>query len=64
MRMLKPKEVEEQLQVHRSTVYRLISSRRLRSVRIGGVYRIPQEALDELVQRGEVQDAEVLTAEG
>lgn len=56
MRMLKPKEVEELLQVHRSTVYRLITSRRLRSVKIGGVYRIPQEALDELVGEVEVQD--------
>lgn len=63
MRMLKPKEVQAALNVHQSTMYRMLKSGAIRSVKIGGIYRIPQEALDELVGR-EVQDAEVLTAEG
>jgi len=61
--MLKPKEVQAALNVHHSTMYRMLKSGAIRSVKIGGIYRIPQEALDELVGR-EVQDAEVLTAEG
>lgn len=60
MRMLKPKDVQAALNIHQSTMYRMLKSGAIRSVKIGGIYRIPQEALDELVGCREVQDEVVL----
>jgi excisionase family DNA binding protein len=48
-RLYNPDEVAEILGCGRANVYRLIKSRELRSVKIGGLRRIPAEALDELI---------------
>jgi excisionase family DNA binding protein len=48
-RLYNPDEVAEILGCGRANVYRLIKSRELRSVKIGGLRRIPEEALDELI---------------
>lgn len=48
-RMLRVKAVAEKLDVHVSTVYRLVESERLHAVRIGfgkGAVRIPESSLD------------------
>lgn len=45
---LTPAEVAAQLRVSRGTVYRLIESGLLRARRIGGQWRIPESAVDEV----------------
>lgn len=47
--LLTPEEAAERLSVGRSRIFELISSGRLRSVRIGNSRRIPTEALVEFV---------------
>jgi len=44
------------LGLDRSTVYQLIGRGRLEIVRIGTVTRVPIEAIDELVERGEIDE--------
>lgn len=45
--MLTPQEVATELAVDRETVYRLISAGQLPAVRVGSLWRISREALDE-----------------
>jgi excisionase family DNA binding protein len=40
------------LQVVDETVYRYIKSGKLRAIRIGGLWRVPSDALDEFLRRG------------
>ncbi|MGH8973759.1 MAG: excisionase family DNA-binding protein [Acidimicrobiia bacterium] len=47
--LLTPEEAAERLSVGRSRVFELISSGRLRSVRIGASRRIPADALVDFV---------------
>ena len=35
------------------TIYRYIKSGKLRAIRVGGLWRIPTEALDEFLKKGE-----------
>jgi len=45
-------QVMSQLQVADETIYRYIKSGQLRAIRVGGLWRIPSEALDEFLKRG------------
>lgn len=46
-----PEEVAERLKCGRTTVYALLASGKLASVRIGRLRRIPTAALDQYIQR-------------
>jgi len=46
-------EVAEQLRISDESVYRLVRTGRLHSVRIGGLWRIPQESLDRFLVEAE-----------
>lgn len=50
--LLTVKEVAEMLRISDESVYRLCRSGRLRTTRIGWQWRIPQEAVDELLRTG------------
>lgn len=52
-RLLTIQQVMDRLQVADETIYRYIKSGKLRAVRIGGLWRIPSEALDEFLKKGE-----------
>lgn len=43
-------ESSERIGVSRTTMYQLVKSGAIRSVRIGGALRIPAEAIDEFAQ--------------
>ena len=51
--LLTVQQVIEKLKISDETVYRHIRSGRLRAIRIGDLWRIPTEALDEFIRRGE-----------
>jgi len=46
-------QVIEELGVHRNTVENWLRSGRLKGVRAGKLWRIPSEALDEFLRKGE-----------
>jgi len=46
-------QVIEELGVHRNTVENWLRSGRLKGVRAGKLWRIPSEALDEFLKKGE-----------
>ena len=48
---LKVKEVSEELQVGKGLVYRLIRSKKLRSIRMGNKYLVPRDALVDFLNR-------------
>ncbi|MFT4211881.1 MAG: helix-turn-helix domain-containing protein [Microbacterium sp.] len=50
-RFLTVAEVAEIMRVSKMTVYRLVHAGELPAVRFGRSYRVPQSAVDELVQR-------------
>jgi len=49
-------EVAQELRVGRTTVYRLIASRRLPSILIGGSRRITQQALEHFIATCEANE--------
>ena len=49
--LVRPEDAAQALGVGRTKVYELIRSGDLRSVRVGGLRRIPVTALDEFVAR-------------
>lgn len=51
-KMLTVAEVAEFLRVSERTIYNLLEAGDLRGVRIGRSWRIPREALEEIIQRG------------
>lgn len=53
-------EVAEKLNVSQKTVRRHIASGKLQSIKIGGVYRVPIDALDDFMNHNEIQDEEVI----
>ena len=44
------KEISDQFNVNPTTVYAWIRQRKLGSIKLGGVVRVPQSALDEFLQ--------------
>jgi len=61
MRLLTPAQVARRLTVKRSTILRLIRSRRLTAVKVGRLIRIEPQAVDEYIAR-QRQDAAVAEA--
>ena len=55
--LVRPEDAARVLGVGRTKVYELMRSGALRSVRVGGLRRIPVAALDEFVARLEVDAA-------
>lgn len=51
MLLVRPEDAAQVLGIGRTKVYELIRSGDLRSVRVGGLRRIPVTALDEFVAR-------------
>jgi len=46
-------QVLSRLQVSDETVYRYIRSGKLKAIRVGGLWRVSREALDEFLSKGE-----------
>lgn len=46
-------QVEKALQVSDETVYRYIRAGKLKAIRVGGLWRISEEALREFLAKGE-----------
>lgn len=55
--LVRPEDAAQVLGIGRTKVYELIRSGALRSVRVGGLRRIPVSALDEFVARLEADAA-------
>lgn len=53
--LVRPEDAARMLGVGRTKVYELMHSGALRSVRVGGLRRVPVAALDEYVARLEVE---------
>ena len=51
--LLTVQQVMSRLQVSDETVYRHVKSGKLRAIRVGRLWRIPSDALDELLKKGE-----------
>jgi excisionase family DNA binding protein len=50
--MLTLRQVMEYLQLSEATVRRMLKDGRLRGTKLGAVWRIPRESLDELIRAG------------
>lgn len=46
-------EAADRLRVSKTTIYRLLYSRAIRAVKVGKLWRIPSDALDEFIKKGE-----------
>lgn len=55
--LVRPEDAARMLGVGRTKVYELMRSGALRSVRVGGLRRVPVAALDEFVARLEAEAA-------
>jgi excisionase family DNA binding protein len=53
-RMLSTRQIATRYDVHPRTVIRWINSRGLAGVRVGGHWRVPEDAMDEWLTRGRV----------
>jgi len=51
-KLLTIRQVMSRLQVADETIYRYIKAGKLRAVRVGGLWRIPEEALAEFLEKG------------
>ena len=51
-RLLRPEEVAEILQISKRTVVRWLKEGKLGGVRVGRLWRIPQEELDRFLREG------------
>jgi excisionase family DNA binding protein len=60
IKALRVEEVAERLQVELRTVYRLIHKGELKARKIGRMYRVPLEALDNYLMGREEYDTETL----
>lgn len=49
--LLKPPDAAKLLGLSRTTVYRLIESRELQSIKVGRTLRVPREAIPEFIER-------------
>lgn len=50
-KLLTPEEVAEALQLHHLTVLKFIRAKKLRSIKLGRVYRIKKEDLDDFLEK-------------
>jgi excisionase family DNA binding protein len=50
LRLLTPEDVATALQLHHLTVLKFIKSKKLKSVKLGRIYRIRQEDLDTFLE--------------
>lgn len=55
--LLKPEQAAQALNVGRTVVYGLIQSGQLRSVKVGGLRRVPATAIDDFVRQLEQEQA-------
>lgn len=53
-------EISERLNISQKTVRRHIASGELKSIKIGGVYRIPIEALDDFMNHNEIKEDKIV----
>jgi len=53
-------EISERLNISQKTVRRHIASGKLQSIKIGGVYRVPIEALDDFMNHNEIKDEKIV----
>ncbi len=51
-RFLKPREVAELLRVHRVTVTEWIRAGRIKAIRVGRLWRIPESEVRRLLEQG------------
>jgi len=56
--LLTVQDVMDRLRVADETIYRHIRSGKLRAVRVGSLWRIPEDALDEFLQKGNSNDSD------
>ncbi|HCW32150.1 MAG: hypothetical protein UT55_C0002G0012 [Candidatus Peregrinibacteria bacterium GW2011_GWE2_39_6] len=49
--LLTAEQVASRLQIHHLTVLKLIKAKKLKAVKLGRVYRIREEALDDFIER-------------
>ena len=56
--ILQPKDVQKILHTGRNTVYRYLAEGKIRSLRIGGKYRIPKTYLCDFIYQGYNQDSD------
>jgi excisionase family DNA binding protein len=49
--MLRVPELAERLDVSEQSIYRLLQSGALRGIRVGGVWRVPADALEEWINK-------------
>lgn len=53
MRLLTPEQVADNLQLHHLTVLKFIKNKKLKSIKIGRVYRIREEDLQNFLEGNE-----------
>ncbi|WP_427019322.1 helix-turn-helix domain-containing protein (plasmid) [Pseudarthrobacter sp. P1] len=51
-------EVADAIRLSKMTVYRLVQSHEIAAVRFGRQYRVPEEAVEEYIQRSTLADDE------
>lgn len=51
-RFLTVAEVADVMRVSRMTVYRMVHAGQIPAVRVGKSFRVPQKAVDDLIERG------------
>ena len=51
--LLTVQQVMEQLHISDETIYRHIRKGKIKAIRVGGLWRISSEALDEFLKKGE-----------
>lgn len=56
--ILQPEDVQKILHTGRNTVYRYLAEGKIRSLRIGGKYRIPKTYLCDFIYQGYNQDSD------
>lgn len=52
-RLLTPEQVAENLQLHHLTVLKFIKSKKLKSIKLGRIYRIREEDLEDFLSSQE-----------
>ncbi|MEW6771860.1 MAG: helix-turn-helix domain-containing protein [Bacillota bacterium] len=56
--MFTPEEVAKKLKISRSTVYLWLREGRLKGVKVGDLWRIPEEAIQEFLTRPQEEEKE------